>query len=52
MKNISNKLSGSYYTPHRTIQFMKDYLIKEHKLYGKVLEPSAGDGRIIDILET
>ena len=51
MKNISNKLSGSYYTPHRTIQFMKDYLLKEHKLYGKMLEPSAGDGRFIDILE-
>ena len=52
MKRIENKLSGSYYTPIRTIQFMKKYLEREHKIYEKVLEPSAGDGRFVDIFET
>lgn len=51
MKKLEDKLSGSYYTPHKTVEFMKKYLTKEHKIYGKVLEPSAGDGRFIDELE-
>ena len=48
MKKIEDKLSGSYYTPYRTIQFMKEYLAREHKIYGKVLEPSVGDGRFLE----
>lgn len=51
MKKIEDKLSGSYYTPHRTIQFMKRYLAREHKIYGKMLEPSVGDGRFVDVFE-
>lgn len=30
---------------------MKEYLTREHKIYKKILEPSAGDGRFIDIFE-
>ena len=48
MKSLENKLSGSYYTPDRTVQFMKNYLHIEHQYYTKILEPSAGDGRFID----
>ena len=51
MKKLEDKLSGSYYTPFKTVRFMKEYLTKEHKTYKKVLEPSVGDGRFIDILE-
>jgi adenine-specific DNA-methyltransferase len=51
MKKLEDKLSGSYYTPFRTVQFMKKYLAEEHKVYNKVLEPSAGDGRFIDEFE-
>lgn len=51
MKNMEDKLSGSYYTPFRTVQFMKEYLVREHKIYRSVLEPSVGDGRFIDELE-
>lgn len=51
MKNLENKLSGSYYTPFKTVRFMENYLAKEHKAYTKVLEPSAGDGRFIDLFE-
>lgn len=51
MKNIEDKLSGSYYTPLKTIRFMKEYLFKENKNYGSVLEPSAGDGRFADVFE-
>lgn len=51
MKRLENKLSGSYYTPFRTVQFMKGYLAKEHKIYRRVLEPSVGDGRFIDVFE-
>ena len=51
MKNIDDKLSGSYYTPYKTIRFMREYLRREHKIKGKMLEPSAGDGRFIDEFE-
>lgn len=51
MKKLEDKLLGSYYTPFRTVRFMRDYLAKEHKLYGRVLEPSVGDGRFIDEFE-
>lgn len=51
MKKLEDKLSGSYYTPFRTVRFMKEYLVREHKIYRSVLEPSAGDGRFVDIFE-
>lgn len=51
MRTLDNKLLGSYYTPYKTIKFMKEYLAEEHRVYDSVLEPSSGDGRIIDILE-
>jgi len=51
MKKLEDKLSGSYYTPLRTVQFMKEYLAREHKIYRRVLEPSVGDGRFVDVFE-
>lgn len=51
MKKLEDKLLGSYYTPFRTVQFMREYLVREHKRYRSVLEPSVGDGRFIDAFE-
>ncbi len=51
MKKLENKLIGSYYTPFRTVRFMKEYLAREHKIYRRVLEPSVGDGRFVDVFE-
>lgn len=51
MKKLEDKLSGSYYTPFKTVRFMKEYLAKEHKIYRRVLEPSVGDGRFVDVFE-
>ena len=51
MKRLEDKLSGSYYTPFRTVRFMKEYLTREHKIYKSVLEPSVGDGRFVDAFE-
>lgn len=51
MKRLEDKLSGSYYTPYRTVQFMKKYLARERKIYKRVLEPSVGDGRFVDAFE-
>lgn len=51
MKRLEDKLSGSYYTPTKTVRFMKEYLLKENKKYRNMLEPSAGDGRFIDEFE-
>lgn len=52
MKKWDDKLSGSYYTPLRTVYFMREYLKKERKAYHRVLEPAAGDGRFIDLFAT
>ncbi|MDE6873004.1 MAG: Eco57I restriction-modification methylase domain-containing protein [Lachnospiraceae bacterium] len=49
MKKVEDKLSGSYYTPYRTVDFMKKYVRRERKIFGKVLEPSVGDGRFLDV---
>ena len=51
MKKLEDKLSGSYYTPFKTVQFMKKYLARENKTYRKVLEPSVGDGRFVYAFE-
>lgn len=47
---MNEKLSGSYYTPHETVLFMCNYLLEQQKNIQNVLEPSAGDGRFIDVL--
>ena len=46
-----DKLSGTYYTPPDAIQFMMDYLKKERQDFSNVLEPSAGDGRFLPLLQ-
>lgn len=51
MEQKKNKLLGSYYTPYKTVKFMKDYLMKERKEFERVLEPSAGDGRFVDVFD-
>lgn len=47
----SDKETGSYYTPYDTIQFMMDFLKKEQQDFSSVLEPSAGDGRFLSLLQ-
>lgn len=44
---MEGKLSGSYYTPQKTIQFIYNYLKQQHKSIRTILEPSAGDGRFV-----
>ncbi len=47
----SDKLSGTYYTPPDAIKFMMEYLKKEQQDFFNVLEPSAGDGRFLPLLQ-
>lgn len=44
---MDEKLSGSYYTPKKTVHFIYNYLQQQHKPIKSILEPSAGDGRFI-----
>jgi len=44
---MDEKLSGSYYTPQKTVRFIYDYLQQHRKSMISILEPSAGDGRFI-----
>lgn len=44
---MDEKLSGSYYTPQKTVHFIYNYLQQQHKPIRSILEPSAGDGRFI-----
>lgn len=44
---MDGKLSGSYYTPPKTVHFIYNYLQQQHKPIKSILEPSAGDGRFI-----
>lgn len=46
---MDEKLSGSYYTPQKTVRFIYDYLQQHHKSIKSILEPSAGDGRFIQL---
>lgn len=46
---MDEKLSGSYYTPQKTVHFIYDYLQQCHKSIKAILEPSAGDGRFIQL---
>lgn len=45
---MDDKLSGSYYTPLKTVKFVCKYLLEQKKIFNTVLEPSFGDGRFID----
>lgn len=45
---MDEKMSGSYYTPHKTITFMRRYLSEQNIQYNTILEPCAGDGRFVD----
>lgn len=47
---MDDKLSGSYYTPHETIEFIFNYLQNQQKTFCSMLEPSVGDGRFVDAL--
>ena len=44
---MDEKLSGSYYTPQKTVHFIYNYLQQQHKPIKSIFEPSAGDGRFI-----
>lgn len=46
---MNEKLSGSYYTPQKTVRFIYRYIQQCHKPIKSILEPSAGDGRFIKI---
>ena len=45
----NNKLTGSFYTPHKLIEYMVGYVSKRIKPCS-ILEPSAGDGRFVSLL--
>jgi len=45
---MNEKLSGAYYTPFETVEFVYKYLIEQQKFPKTLLEPSMGDGRFID----
>lgn len=46
---MDNKLTGSFYTPEKLIEYMVDYVQQRIKPT-KILEPSAGDGRFVKSL--
>lgn len=46
---MENKMEGSYYTPYATVEFMYRYFFEQKQEVKSLLEPSAGDGRFIDI---
>lgn len=45
--DVSDKSTGSFYTPENLVQYMINY-IKGRVSFTRVLEPSVGDGRFID----
>lgn len=47
---MNKKITGSYYTPYKTVAFMLKYLQDQNKNINYVLEPSAGDGRFVDAI--
>lgn len=49
--SIYEKKTGSFYTPLKTISFMRDFLSSQGVLPRLVLEPCFGDGRFVDIFE-
>lgn len=46
---MNNKLTGSFYTPDKLIEYMVEY-IRERIMPSSILEPSAGDGRFVNFL--
>lgn len=48
---MSNKTTGSFYTPYKLIEYMVEY-VKQRDNPKSVLEPSAGDGRFVLPLES
>lgn len=48
---MNNKETGSFYTPHELIEYMISY-IRARISPGKILEPSAGDGRFAEPLKS
>lgn len=46
---MNDKATGSYYTPLELVKYMTEFIEKRLQI-NKILEPSAGDGRFIDIL--
>ena len=48
---MSDKATGSYYTPLKLVEYMTEF-IKNRFNINQVLEPAAGDGRFIDILSS
>lgn len=47
---MDNKKTGSYYTPIKTVKFIYNYLLQYKNNVSTVLEPSAGDGRFITLI--
>lgn len=47
---MDKKLTGSFYTPEKLIEYMVDYAQKRI-IPQNILEPSAGDGRFVDSLQ-
>lgn len=47
---MDDKLTGSYYTPYETIEFIYSYMRDQRKFFNSMLEPSVGDGRFIEAL--
>ena len=49
VKNMNNKLTGSFYTPNKLVKYMVNKIADE--INGDILEPSFGDGRFFDELQ-
>lgn len=47
--NMDDKLTGSFYTPQKLIEYMTKY-VSGRITPLSILEPSAGDGRFIPVL--
>jgi adenine-specific DNA-methyltransferase len=47
---LSDKSTGSFYTPHNLVKFMTDY-VQGRTDVNRILEPSAGDGRFVEYLK-
>lgn len=48
--SLTEKNTGSYYTPESVVRFMVNFLDGQRRTYERVLEPAAGDGRFLPVL--
>lgn len=48
---LSDKSTGSFYTPYNLVEFMTDYIHGRINV-NRILEPSAGDGRFVEYLKS